>query len=245
MAAASFLTRVPLGRRTARVTESDLRGGAAWFPAVGAAVGVATAGTGWLVAHRLPASVSAVVAVTVATVLTGALHLDGLADTLDGLGAASTGGDALRAMREAGIGAFGTVGLVLDLALRIGAIGSLLAERGFPWAIVASAGAARVCPLLLARRLPYLRAEGGAGRWVGDGPSPTMLTVGVATAVGAAAVAGSSRAAAIVAVVVVVTFGVGALARRSFGGVTGDVFGAAVELAETLSLAGVAAVARH
>jgi adenosylcobinamide-GDP ribazoletransferase len=241
VAAATFLTRMPVGRRSGAVTERDLRAAAAWFPAVGAVVGVVGATTGWLVVHRVPAALAAAIVVAVDTVATGALHLDGLADTADGLGAASTGRDGLRAMRDPALGGFGVVAIALDVALRITATSAVLAAPAFPWAIVAAAAAARYAPPVLARALPYRRAD-GTGRWMGEGPSRGALALGLATVVAVSALAGAAGAAAVLGAAIAAGFAVGAAARRAFGGVTGDVFGAAVELTQTMALVAVVLV---
>ncbi len=243
VAAASFLTELPLGAAAGRVTEADLRTGAAWFPAVGALVGLLGASGGWLVAHRAPAALAAVVVVAIEAAVTGVFHLDGLADTADGLGAASSGRDGLRVMRDPTIGAFGATALVLDLALRIAAVSALVDGSAFPWAIVAAAGAARVAPLTLARALPYLRPDGGSGSWVGERLATTTLATGSAIGIGIAFLAGAAGAAGIVVTVAVVTVAIGGIARRCFGGATGDVFGAAAELAQTLGLVTVVVIA--
>jgi adenosylcobinamide-GDP ribazoletransferase len=242
VASISFLTVLPLGRRSGRVTEDDLRAGAAWFPAVGAAVGFAVAATGWLASMRAPAFLAAVLAVTVDALLTGGLHLDGLADTVDGVGARTSGRDVLGVMREPSVGAFGVVALILDLGLRVAATTSLLGGA-FPWAIVGAAAAARAAPLVLARWLSYPLPSGGTGAWVrgggSAGPSGLALGVAVTTAVVASAPAGAAAAGAIVVTVGAVTLAIGVLARRVFGGATGDVFGAATELSQTLALTAV------
>jgi adenosylcobinamide-GDP ribazoletransferase len=241
IAAVSFLTRLPIGGAAAAVTEADLRAGAAWFPAVGALVGLLGATGGWLVAMRAPAALAAVLVVVIETLATGAFHLDGLADTADGLGAASTGRDPLPVMRESTVGAFGVVAVVLDLALRIAATTAVLG-RGFPWAIVAAAGAARFAPLVLARTVRYLRPNGGSGSWVGGGVPAGTMVFAAATSIAVCAAAGAARAAAILVTVLLVSAAIGAIARQRFSGVTGDVFGAAAELAQTLALAAVAVV---
>ncbi len=238
IAATTFLTRLPVGRAAATVSEADLRAGVGWFPAVGACVGMVGATAGWLVAMRAPVAVAAVLAVALETLVTGAFHLDGLADTADGLGAASTGRDPLPVMRESTVGAFGVVAVVLDLALRIAATAAVLGD-GFPWAIVGAAGAARMAPLLLARTLRYLRPSAGSGGWVGRGVPAGAMLFAAATSVAVAATAGPAGAAAIVVGTLVVAVAVGRVARRRFGGVTGDVFGAAAELAQTFALTAV------
>jgi adenosylcobinamide-GDP ribazoletransferase len=241
VASASFLTRLPLGRRADRVTEDDLRAGAAWFAAVGAALGLAVATVGWLASTRAPALVAAVLAVSADALVTGGLHLDGLADTVDGIGAGASGRDALGAMREPSVGAFGVAALILDLGLRIAATAALLGN-GFPWAIVGAAAAARVAPLALARSLPYPSKTGGTGAWMRGRISGVALGVGLATAVLASAPTGVGVTAAILGAVGAVTLAIGVLARRMFGGANGDVFGAATELSQTLALTAVVLV---
>lgn len=237
VAATSFLTRVPLGRAAARVTQEDLHAGAAWLPAVGAAIGSIVAATAWVASHRSPAFVAAFLAASVDAVLTGAVHLDGLADTADGVGAASSRRDGLRAMREPGVGAFGAVALFLDLGLRVASMGALIHGERFPWAIVGAAAAARLAPLALSRSIPYRDVRSGTGAWVRDGASSARLAVAAVTAVIATIPAGLAVAVAIIATVLAVTAVAGFVARRSFGGTTGDVFGAAIELAQTFALA--------
>jgi adenosylcobinamide-GDP ribazoletransferase len=242
LAATTSLTRLPVGGRAGGVTEEHLRAGVPWFPAVGAAVGSIGAAIGWIVSLRAPMPVAAVVTVAAETIATGALHLDGLADTADGLGAASTGRDGLAAMRDPRVGPFGVVAVVLDLALRIAATAAVLAGSAFPLAIVGSAGAARLAPLLLARRFPYVSPDGG-GRWVGEGARTPALVVAAATATAVCAFAGPAAAAAILTATSVVALAVGFVANRRFGGVTGDVFGASAELSQTVALTAVVLVA--
>jgi adenosylcobinamide-GDP ribazoletransferase len=243
VAATSFLTRVPLGGLGHRVTEEDLRAGVAWFPAIGAVVGSIGAAVGWLVSFRAPAALAGIVVVVTETILTGALHLDGLADTADGIGAASTGRDGREAMRDPRVGVFGVTAIVLDLALRMAATGALLAGPSFPWGIVAAAAAARFAPLALARSLPYVAGDGGVGVWVGDAVGTSAMLFGLATALGVCTIAGATGGGAVVAATIVVTVGIGLVSRRRFGGVTGDVFGASIELAQTIALAAVVVAA--
>ena len=241
VAATSFLTRLPLGPLAGRVSEADLTAGVAWFPVIGGAVGLLGVTAGWLLALRTPTALAAVVTVAVETVVTGAFHLDGLADTADGIGAATTGRDGLRVMREPTVGAFGVVAVALDLSLRIAATGAVLSDGGLPWAVVAAAAGARFAPLLLARSIAYLRPETGSGSWVGDGPRTVPLALAGSTALLLCAPLGPAGAAAVLGGVLAATLAVGATARRLFGGATGDVFGASAELAQTVALTAVVA----
>ncbi len=238
-AAVTFLTAVPVGRDL-HLDERDLRRGAAWFPLVGGAVGASVAATAWAAAHVLPATASAVLGIAAGVALTAAFHLDGLGDVADGIGAALTGRAPADVMRDPRLGTFGVAAVALDLLLK-GSLLAALADGGFPWTVAGAGAVARVAPIALAWRLPY--EGGGTGGWVRD---VGVRTVGAATAIALCVAAPASRLATVgmlVACALVCTF-LGGWSRRHLGGVTGDVFGAAAELTDTLALAVAVAVAR-
>src|SRR5436305_6052426 len=117
LAAVSFLTRVPVGRFVA-LTETDVARGAVAFPVVGAAVGAAGAGVALLLAPPLSPVLAGGLGVAVMTGLTGAFHLDGLADTFDATGGA-TRDRSLEIMRDSRIGTFGATAVALALLIRV------------------------------------------------------------------------------------------------------------------------------
>src|SRR5262245_46438983 len=109
--AARYLTIVPLPERVNAGAEA-LGRSAAWFPVVGLAIGLAVAAVEQVGARAFPPLLASLLTVTAWKLVTGGLHLDGLADCLDGL----AGRDAqhrLAIMRDSRIGAFGAVGLIL------------------------------------------------------------------------------------------------------------------------------------
>lgn len=223
-AAVGFLTRVPVGR----VEAADVARGAVAFPIVGAGVGAAAAGVALLVHPPLSAAVAAALAVAAGTVLTGALHLDALADTADAVGASSRE-RALEIMRDSRIGSFGAAALGLDLLLRVTVVAQLLGGSVLG-PLIAAGALSRGASVALAAALPYVREGEGVlnRRW------SSLAAVGVAIVV--AAVALRTDAIAVIASVAVVTVVLGTLYRRWFGGVTGDTLGAASELAELTAL---------
>ena len=229
-AAVAFLTRVPVGRRVA-VDGADVARGGAWFPLVGAAVGAVAGGLADALAGSLGAPLAAVLGIAAATALTGALHLDALADAADALGATSRE-RALEIMRDHAIGAYGATALVLGLAAKVAALAALAPGRDALRYAVCAAAVARVVPLLLSAALPYARPGAGAGR-VLDGARPLRLAVAVGIAAGLCA---WLHALPLLAVGAAVAAAVGLAARRGLGGVTGDVLGAAVELTEIAAL---------
>jgi adenosylcobinamide-GDP ribazoletransferase len=231
LAAISFLSAVPVGRAV-ELGPRDLRGGAALFPAIGAVVGALVALVAWGSAQVLPPFVAAVLGVAAAVAVTAALHLDGLGDVADALGASLAGSDPAHAMRDPRMGTFGVAAVVLDLLLKTATLSALVVS-GFPWPVVAAGTLSRVAPVAMAWRLPY--AGGGTGTWTaGIGAVEVTVASVIALAI-AIPSAGVATLGMIVAVVAAATL-IGWWSNRRLGGVTGDVFGAAIELAETLAL---------
>src|SRR5713226_885335 len=125
-AALTFLTRIPLGRRLVLDGDDVARAGPA-FPLVGAGIGAAVGGIAAALAHPLSPLLAVALALAVGALLTGALHLDALADTADALGARSRE-RALEIMRDHAVGAYGAVAIALDLLIK-GAALSVLVDR--------------------------------------------------------------------------------------------------------------------
>ncbi len=233
LAAVCFLTRLPVGGRVTLDADDVARAGPA-FPLIGAGIGAAVGA----VAAALAPSMSALLAVGVAlaggALLTGALHLDALADTADALGAHSRQ-RALEIMREPTIGAFGAVAIALDLVIKTGALTALVRDqRVVRFALVAGA-LSRLAPVLLAAALGYARAGSGTGAALTRGGRFGAVLAAVLAVAVAVLVAGRDGAALAGLVVGLATImGIGF--NRWLGGVTGDALGAALELSETAVL---------
>jgi adenosylcobinamide-GDP ribazoletransferase len=224
LAAVSFLTRLRIGR--ADVGPEDLARGVPFFPLVGALVGAATAGIAIAARHPFPVPLAAILAVGFQVVVTGAFHLDGLADTADSYGASSRE-RALEIMRDAATGTFGTVAIVLDVALKSTAVALLLGSGDLlgPFVAASALGATAV---LIGSALPYAGVH-GTGSFAGDVRARSAwATAALAALIAAAAI----RIEALPAIGVAA--GVGVLwavhGRRRLGGYTGDTLGAAAEL---------------
>jgi adenosylcobinamide-GDP ribazoletransferase len=237
---AALLTVLPVPAGRARST----RGVLPWAPLVGLVLGAAAAGTGWLGARFVSPSAGGVLALAVLALLTRGLHLDGLADTADGLGPLRSRERALQVMHQGDVGPFGVAALVLTLLLQAACAAALLGRHGgwlVVWAAVVTARVAMARSGL--RGVPT--AEGSAlGRAVaGTVSAPrlagcALVTAGGAAAAGAAA-GGRGLAVAAVAGVVGGLLAAELLLRRAaarLGGVTGDVMGAMGEAAATAVL---------
>jgi adenosylcobinamide-GDP ribazoletransferase len=236
-AAFRHLTIVPIGA-SRRVGLGDLGRAAAWFPVVGLALGLVLALVGVVAGRVFPPLLTALLTVTAWKVLTGGLHLDGLADCLDGL----MGRDPehrLAIMRDSRIGAFGAIGLILFLMLELVAVGEL--PPAARWrALVAAPAIGRATPVLIARLMRPARRDGQGAAFhstLDRLAAPAALAIALVASIAVLGLAGVLALGAGVLVAVGVAF---FLARR-LGGITGDVLGAGVELAELTALLTVSA----
>jgi adenosylcobinamide-GDP ribazoletransferase len=239
--AVALLTVVPVPARAA----ASARGVLPWAPLVGLALGGTGAGIGVLGARTVSPLAGAVLALTALALLTRGLHLDGLADTADGLGPLRDRERALAVMRQGDVGPFGVAAVVLVLLLQASAGAVLLTVDGgwvVVWAAVATARLA-----MTRAGLPRTPVAGGSrlGSAVAGTVRPVVLvawvvvlTVGAACAVlgtraepaAAAGVVGSMVGGLLVAELVL------RRARRRLGGVNGDVMGAMAEVATAVTL---------
>lgn len=225
--AGAFLTRLPL-RAGASAGGEDLARAAPFFPLVGAGLGAVIGAAAIGLAEVLPALIAGLLAVALELVLTGAIHADGLADSVDGLG----GRDrerSLAIMRDHAVGTYGAAALFLDLGLKAVALG-YLGEAGALGAVVAAIALSRAAPLPLGWLLRYARAGEGSGRLLAGQVRAASTLAGVALALLIAAAATGVTALALIAAATAATALVAALSHRRLGGVTGDVMGAAIEL---------------
>src|SRR5215469_11262488 len=136
--ALSLLTVVPVGSFGA-ITAADIGRGVVFFPLIGAGVGGVAALTAWATAIVLPPQVAGLASVAVIAILTGGLHLDGMADTADGYGG-RTRERALEIMRDHAVGTYGVAAVALDVGLRAAAVAALVGRpHGLLWLVAAGA----------------------------------------------------------------------------------------------------------
>jgi adenosylcobinamide-GDP ribazoletransferase len=235
-AALGFMTCVPIGRGVidARVLGRSV----AFFPAVGVLLGLVLLAAAAALRERLAPELLAVLLVALLAALSGGLHLDGLADVFDGL--AGGRGDPARTlaiMRDSRIGAAGATALVLHLAAKVLAVAMLL-QHGTLWPLLAAPAVARGCVAIVIVAFPYARAE-GLGRAFADHHRVSDLLPAAAVSGAVLVPCGmASVAPALVALLAVLAGG--ALLHRKLRGLTGDAYGAAIELAELVFWIGTA-----
>jgi adenosylcobinamide-GDP ribazoletransferase len=229
---------VPSAAPDARIAASALR----WAPVVGALLGAAAGALLLgLATLGVPALVAGLLTVGVLAVATRGMHIDGLADTADGLGCYGPPQRALAVMRDGGAGPFAVVALIVVLGTQAAAMAALADTGPFAVAAVALAAASgRAGFAWVARRgVPAARPE-GLGALVA-GSQPWWVAAAWWTALAAAGLALAPHAAVGVALGAVVVVLLTRHTARRFGGTTGDVLGAANELATTAVLVALSA----
>jgi len=234
----ALLTRLPLPRLPDRAFAQQAR--AVWaFGLVGAVVGLIAGGVGWgALWLGLPGAAVAGLVLGAQIVVSGAMHEDGLADSADGLWGGLTRERRLEIMRDSHIGTYGVLALILSLGLRWVALSALLTGGVLLLigALVAAGAVSRgVIPGLMAA-LPHARKD-GLSHDVGR-PGWGMAGLAAVLGIGIAGVVGGVGAALPIGMACLGVAGVGWLARARIGGQTGDILGAAQQVAEIAMLLG-------
>ena len=225
--AVGFFTRLPLKSPPGQVAEA-----ARAFPIAGAIVGLVGSAI-YLLAVEIGLSglLAALLAVAATVVAGGALHEDGLADFADMLGVRGDRDRKLTVMRDSRIGSYGVLALGFSTAIKVSALVSL----GDPWTVAGALVTAHVCgravlPIIM-RSLPLARLTGLAVQAGKPSAAATYQGLGVALLISAFA-CGPGAALVSLVVAIVAAFLVSEVARRQIGGYTGDVLGAAQEVAQ-------------
>lgn len=208
-----------------------------WFPWVGALLGLVYWATFQVLVKTAPDVAGAALLLALTVLSTRGLHLDGLADTLDGLGGGHTPETRLAIMKDSRLGTFGAVGLILVLLLKF-AFFLGIAEQGKPAVLILFPVLSRWGMVLLAVLSPYARPEGGLGQAMTQGVSSSTLTGATLSALVFSFAVFGIRGMALMAGVGVLVMILVPYCRGKLGGITGDVLGAVNELGETLVLAG-------
>jgi adenosylcobinamide-GDP ribazoletransferase len=245
--ALGLFTILPV-RADAEIGRREAARAVLWLPVVGALLAVPAAGVLLAVeagGHSAPRRLlAAALAIGVLALLTGGLHLDGLADTADGLGSRRPRDEALAIMRRSDIGPFGVAALLFTVLVQITALATV--HPGWPGAgaVLLAAVTGRVAVVLATGPGSPAARPGGFGALVAAATTArARVAAGAAVlvvATGTAAVVSGPAAALRAAVAVVAGLLAGELLRRlavrRLGGMTGDVFGALIEVAAGMAL---------
>jgi adenosylcobinamide-GDP ribazoletransferase len=211
-------------------------GSMAFFPVVGALQGLILVIAYYILSAPLSPPVVSALLVVILVITNGGLHLDGLADTVDGLAGGATPEERLSIMRDHTTGALGVVSLVLLLLVKYAAITSIPVELK-PGILFVFPIAGRWAMVPFSFWGIKAREDGGLGSSFTGASSKILLTATVITAAVSLFILGFRT--------LLVLFAIGALAyaatvyfRGKLGGITGDVFGFVSELGEVLFLLG-------
>ncbi|HEY1855167.1 MAG TPA: adenosylcobinamide-GDP ribazoletransferase [Solirubrobacterales bacterium] len=227
--ALGFLTILPLPRSVTRRESFDLAAAVTWFPMVGALIGGFAGGLRVAFEPLLGHAPSTVIAMIGLVVITGALHQDALADTVDGLGVHGSVERRLEVMRDPRVGAFGALALIAWALLLFTALNQLGPEHAL-LALIAAAVAGRLAGPLHGLIARSARRE-GLGARLHVGVRAALAATLVATVI-LVALLGAYRGGVTSGIAVLIGASTALLARRMLAGSTGDTIGTAIALTE-------------
>nr|WP_321486747.1 adenosylcobinamide-GDP ribazoletransferase [uncultured Draconibacterium sp.] len=231
LTALMFYTRIPVGYIQGW-SEKMLNKSTRYFPIIGWIVGGVGALVYFAIGAVLPVTLAVVLSMVATILLTGAFHEDGFADSCDGFGGGYTPERILEIMKDSRIGTYGTVGLLLVLAIKFLALSHIDAMR-IPFILIAGHALSRVFPVLLIYSSTYARLDASSKtKPVGKADSLFSLLFALVTGGFSLWFLAWQETVLVVAVLLVVTFYFRNYITRKLGGYTGDVLGALQQLCE-------------
>lgn len=231
-AAVRFLTIIPLPAPEENEGER-LRGALGWFPIVGLLIGLFAATVDIAVSRGFPPPLASAFVVIVLVAISGGLHLDGLADTADGLFSSQPREKTLAIMRDSSTGPMGVIAIVSVLMLKVYALSSVAPD--LRWGTIILMPLAGRCALvILLVVLPYARQEGGVATIFRQSAKPNhaVWAVGLLAVVGWIVASWVGMLMTVVSIVSILLFAWYTFSK--IGGFTGDTLGAGCEIVELL-----------
>ncbi|MGB8859088.1 MAG: adenosylcobinamide-GDP ribazoletransferase [Ilumatobacteraceae bacterium] len=240
LAALQFLTRVPIRLRK----EPSLTRTVAWFPLAGAIIGAAVGGVAAGTWHLTPPLVAASIALTSGLLITGAFHEDGLGDIADAFGGGWTVERRLEILKDSRHGTYGVAAMCASIVIRVVALGSLPGPATMFAAAVAAHTMGRVAAVAMAGTM-RLAGNTGLGADYGRSTTAGRAAAGCSAGLAVTALATGWWTGPLVLAAATAAIATGTLARRKIGGISGDVLGAAEQVAECLCLVVLSGLAMH
>jgi adenosylcobinamide-GDP ribazoletransferase len=232
--ALSFLTILPVGHPSLP-EEKNLASTMAFFPLVGLMIGLILALGYHLFSFLFSGTLVLWLTLGLLALLTRGLHLDGFADTMDGLGSGGPREKILEVMRDSRIGAFGVISLILLIGAKYLALDQI-PNPSIPLTLILMVVMGRNAMVLVSYRSPYARSEGGLAKPFLENLSARAVLISSALTLGIAFLFIGVKGIAIFLGIGLFSLGYRLFFLRKLGGVTGDILGAANEMAELLCL---------
>ncbi len=231
--ALQFLTVIPLGMKNSE--EKDFSGSLVYFPVIGLFIALILA-VGLRIFQSLgfPDLTLSLFLVVLLVIITGGIHLDGLADTTDGLYSRKEKDETLAIMRDPHIGTMGVLAVVCVLLLKVALFYSLvdpLKIRGLFLMCLLS----RWSMVMLIYLFPYARKEGKAKAFI-EGVNLNIFLLATGITGLSASLIWKIKGLILWVIIAACTFIIGKLTAKKFGGITGDVLGATNEIIEVICL---------
>lgn len=232
----SFLTILPLGKTLSSPSEGrGLARSMAFFPLVGFVIGLLLASGYYLLSLLFPKSFVLWLTIGLLAFLTRGLHLDGFADTMDGLASGGTREKILEVMRDSRIGAFGVISLILLIGAKYLALNQI-SNISLPYSLILMTVMGRNSMVLVCYRSSYARSNGGLGKPFTENLSAREMALSLLSAFGLALLLKGLKGILVFLGTCLFSLGYRFFFKRKLGGVTGDILGAANELSELLSI---------
>ena len=235
-----FMTRLPVGFEP-KFDSDNLGKSMKFFPIVGMVMGIILFGFFWGLSHIIYSPmVMAVILVIIEVVLTGGLHLDGLADTFDGIFSYRSKQKMLEIMKDSRLGTNGGLVLILYFILKVALLYELNLIIGIPAGVVLllTPAFARLNSVVNCASAPYARATGMGKTFVDNTNGTGVIIATILTLIYGALVCNlfliPYAILVIIPILMVLGYVFAKLMTRKIGGITGDTLGAVVELSEIL-----------
>ncbi len=229
LAALRFLTIISIPWRH-EVQKEQLGRSASYFPVVGLIIGLILAGLNWLFRLVLPPGVANALLLVLLVIISGALHLDGFADTCDGIAGHNAVEDRWRVMHDSRVGAFGIIGVVLLLLVKYVSLNSI-PEALMMTTLVLMPVVSRWAMVYTVFAYPYARPS-GLGKTFKQETSWQRFTLATLVTVALAAILAQLVGLVILVLIWVITVALATYLKRKFAGLTGDNYGAINEVVE-------------